>query len=96
MLCVGQETTQANGAIRFIPGSHSWDRKLAPKEEFVVYAEMEPGDAFFMLGSTFDDGSANTTTNEERLVYSCFMTKALSAPGEQKFISCIIYSIGTK
>lgn len=71
----GKKTTKANGATRFIPGSHLWDSMKAPDEKLAVYAELEPGDAFMMLSSCFHGGSANTTKDEERLVYSCFMTK---------------------
>lgn len=71
----GKKTTRANGATRFIPGSHLWDGMVPPDEALSVYAELSPGDAFIMLSSCFHGGSANTTTNEERLIYSCFMTK---------------------
>jgi ectoine hydroxylase-related dioxygenase (phytanoyl-CoA dioxygenase family) len=75
LFVAGKKTTKANGATRFIPGSHLWDRLIPPKEDLTFYAEMDPGDAFFMLSSAFHGGSANTTEDEERLVYSCFMTK---------------------
>ena len=71
----GKKTTKVNGATRFIPGSHLWDKLLPPDEDLTFYAELEPGDAFFMLSSAYHGGSANTTEDEERLVYSCFMTK---------------------
>lgn len=71
----GKKTTRANGATRFIPGSHLWDQDTPPTEDLAVYAELDPGDAFIMLASCYHGGSANTTENEERLVYSCFMTK---------------------
>lgn len=44
-------------------------------EDQAVYAELSPGDAFMMLSSCYHGGSANKTDDEERLVYSCFMTK---------------------
>lgn len=46
-------TTKANGATRFIPGSHLWDYNKAPPgdNESSVYIELNPGDAFFMLHS---------------------------------------------
>lgn len=71
----GKKTTKANGATRFIPGSHLWDQDTPPNEDLSFYAELNPGDAFIMLASCYHGGSANTTENEERLVYSCFMTK---------------------
>lgn len=71
----GKKTTKSNGATRFIPGSHLWDHATPPSEDLAVYAELDPGDAFIMLASCYHGGSANTTEDEERLVYSCFMTK---------------------
>lgn len=71
----GKKTTKANGATRFIPGSHLWDQMEPPREELAFFAEMNPGDGFVMLSSCFHGGSANTTRDEERLIYSCFMTK---------------------
>jgi ectoine hydroxylase-related dioxygenase (phytanoyl-CoA dioxygenase family) len=71
----GKKTTKLNGATRFIPGSHLWHPATPPSEELTFYVELQPGDTFIMLSSCFHGGSANTTTDEERLVYSCFMTK---------------------
>lgn len=70
-----RKTTRANGATRFIPGSHLWGMDRCPDEALSYYAELDPGDAFIMLASCYHGGSANTTTDQERLVYSCFMTK---------------------
>ena len=71
----GKKTTRANGATRFIPGSHLWDTYQPPNEDLTFYAELNPGDAFMMLSSCYHGGSANTTTDEERLIFSCFMTR---------------------
>ncbi len=71
----GKKTTKENGATRFIPGSHLWKHDTPPAEHLSVYAELEPGDGFIMLASCYHGGSANKTTDQERLVYSCFMTK---------------------
>lgn len=71
----GRKTTKANGATRFIPGSHLWDHDTPPSEDLTVYAELDAGDAFFMLSSCYHGGSANSTEDQIRLVYSCFMTK---------------------
>jgi ectoine hydroxylase-related dioxygenase (phytanoyl-CoA dioxygenase family) len=59
--------TEANGATRFIPGSHSWDpgRRPAPDDP-VVSATMVPGSAMFYLGSLWHGGGANQTS-EPRL-----------------------------
>lgn len=71
----GKKTTRQNGATRFVPGSHLQASEEPPVEENAVYAELNPGDAFIMLASCYHGGSANTTENEERLLYGTFMTK---------------------
>ncbi|CDK28006.1 unnamed protein product [Kuraishia capsulata CBS 1993] len=80
------KTTKANGATRFIPGSHLWDHQRIPQEDEVVYAEMEKGDAFFMLASCFHGGSANTTKDEYRNQSFLFMTQGHLRPEENIFI----------
>lgn len=51
-------TTVANGATRFIPGSHLDDSADGPgNEDDAVFAEMDPGDVFLMLASCFHGGS---------------------------------------
>lgn len=83
----GTKATRANGATRFIPESHLWDHETPPSEELCEYAEMERGDAFMMLASCFHGGSANTTTNEERLIFSSFMTKGYLRQEENLYLA---------
>ncbi|KAK4641728.1 hypothetical protein QC761_503360 [Podospora bellae-mahoneyi] len=83
----GKKTTKANGATRFIPGSHLWDQMEPPREELAFFAEMNPGDGFMMLSSCFHGGSANTTRDEERLIYSCFMTKGYLRQEENQYLA---------
>ena len=71
----GKQTTTMNGATRFIPGSHLWDHNTPPNEDLAVFAEMNAGDAFMMFSSCYHAGSANMTTDQERLIYSCFAVK---------------------
>lgn len=75
LFIAGKKTTRRNGATRFVPGSHLWGEERCPDEELAYYAELNPGDGFIMLASCYHGGSANFTADEERLVYSCFMTK---------------------
>lgn len=76
LFVAGKKTTRANGATRFVPRSHLQATETPPPEdEECVYAEMNPGDGFFMLASCYHGGSANMTENEERLLYGCFMTR---------------------
>ncbi|KAL2674357.1 hypothetical protein Neosp_012808 [[Neocosmospora] mangrovei] len=82
----GKKTTRANGATRFIPGSHLWDHTTPPDEKLSFYAELQPGDAFLFLSSCYHGGSANTTTSEERLMYSCFYTKSFLRQEENQYL----------
>lgn len=44
-------------------------------EELTYSAELELGDGFIVLASCYHCGSANTTEDQEKLAYSCFMAK---------------------
>lgn len=83
----GKRTTRANGATRFIPGSHLWPHLRSGNDSDCVYAELEAGDAFMMLASCQHGGSANTTADEERLVLSCFMTKGIYRQEENQYLT---------
>ncbi|KAK4159046.1 hypothetical protein QBC43DRAFT_222943 [Cladorrhinum sp. PSN259] len=82
-----KRTTKANGATRFIPRSHLWESMEPPNEDLAYYAELNPGDAFMMLSSCYHGGSANTTENEERLIYSCFMTRGYLRQEENQYLA---------
>jgi ectoine hydroxylase-related dioxygenase (phytanoyl-CoA dioxygenase family) len=75
MVCLfvaGTKTRKENGATRIIPGSHLWDYSQPPPssdDPSIECAELEPGDAFMMLGGCFHGAGANNTVDEERLVY---------------------------
>lgn len=56
------EFTAANGATRFIPGSHAWEPGRRPAAgDVVATAEMTPGSVMFYLGSLWHGGGANST-----------------------------------
>jgi ectoine hydroxylase-related dioxygenase (phytanoyl-CoA dioxygenase family) len=56
------EFTAANGATRFIPGSHRWPAGRAPSAaDPVQTATLTPGSAMFYLGSLWHGGGANAT-----------------------------------
>lgn len=82
-----KKSTKANGATRFIPGSHLEATVQPPEEDFAVYAELEPGDGFIMLSSCYHGGSANKTTDEERLLVSCFMTRGYLRQEENQYLA---------
>lgn len=46
-----------------------------------------PGDGFIMLASCYHGGGANTTTDEERLLYSCFMTRGWLRQEENHYLN---------
>ncbi|KAL1629749.1 hypothetical protein SLS56_005272 [Neofusicoccum ribis] len=72
-LIAGRKTTEANGATRFVPGSHLGKHDEQPGPRAAVPVELEAGDAFFMLSSCYRGAGENWTKDEERLVYSIFM-----------------------
>jgi ectoine hydroxylase-related dioxygenase (phytanoyl-CoA dioxygenase family) len=82
-----KKATKENGATRFIPGSHLWAHETPPDESLCQYAEMEKGDAFIMLASCFHGGSANTTADEERVVFSCFYTRSWMRQEENQYLA---------
>jgi ectoine hydroxylase-related dioxygenase (phytanoyl-CoA dioxygenase family) len=56
------EFTAANGATRFVPGSHRWEPGRTPApDEPVEVATMSPGSVMFYLGSLWHGGGANST-----------------------------------
>lgn len=78
LFVAGTKTTKANGATRFIPGSHLDDSRHGPPDESkTVYAELEKGDAFLMLASCYHGGSANTTTDQSRTIFGSFVTRGI-------------------
>lgn len=80
-----KKTTMENGATRFIPGSHLWGKDREPSDHLAYYAEMNPGDSFFMLGSCYHGGSANKT-NGERLVVGVFTAKGYYRQEENQYL----------
>jgi ectoine hydroxylase-related dioxygenase (phytanoyl-CoA dioxygenase family) len=83
-----KKTSKENGATRFIPGSHLWDYSEGPpREDQASYAELGPGDGFMMLSGCYHGGSANTTMNEERLVFSTFSTRGWMRQEENQYLA---------
>ena len=70
----GKKTTKAT---RLIPRSHLWAKTQLPNEVLTFYAELEPGDGVNMLASAYPGSSENIATDQERLIYSCYMVKVI-------------------
>lgn len=95
MLCLfvaGKPCTKRNGATRVVPGSHLWDYTAPPPSyvtspESFAHAEMQPGDAFFMLGGVYHGAGSNTTIDEERLVYAAFATRGYLRQEENQYLA---------
>lgn len=103
LFVAGKKCTKRNGATRIVPGSHLWDYKVPPPvypetssnssqvsnadAEKFSHAEMEPGDAFMMLGGAYHGAGANTTANEERLVYAAFATRGYLRQEENQYLA---------
>ncbi|EXJ80881.1 hypothetical protein A1O3_07168 [Capronia epimyces CBS 606.96] len=89
LFVAGKKTTRANGATRFVPRSHLQATEHPPPAEDseCFYAELNPGDGFFMLASCYHGGSANTTEDEERLLYGCFMTRGWLRQEENQYLA---------
>ena len=67
MYAIG-EFTAANGATRFVPGSHRWpDYATTASADQFATAEMQSGDGLIYTGRVIHNGGANSTADEWRL-----------------------------
>jgi hypothetical protein len=63
MIVACTKFTRENGCTRFALGSHKWeDKSRRAIETEISYAEMEPGDAVFFVGSVIHSGGANCSS----------------------------------
>ncbi|KAI9731230.1 MAG: hypothetical protein M1834_005423 [Cirrosporium novae-zelandiae] len=82
-----KDATVENGCTRFIPGSHLWEHEREPDDDLCVYAELKKGDAFMMFASCYHGGGANQTKDQERLLFSCFMTRGWLRQEENHYLN---------
>ncbi|KAL9615105.1 MAG: hypothetical protein Q9167_000423 [Letrouitia subvulpina] len=87
MFVAATPSTKANGATRLIPQSHLWDADRRPEEDEAVPAEMQPGDALFMLSSCYHGGSENRTQDETRIVIASTVIRGILRQEENQFLS---------
>lgn len=94
MFVAAKPSTRQNGATRFIPGSHLWDYSIPPPandspegRRLIQYAELRPGDAFLMLSGCIHGAGANTTQNEERLIYSAATVRGWLRQEENQYLT---------
>ena len=84
----GVKTTRANGATLAIPGSHLWSSEVVPKlGDDVVYAELDVGEVWVMLGGVYHAGGANTTSNEWRVVHGLFFSRGYMRQEENVYLA---------
>ena len=75
MFVAASPTNRLNGATRLIPQSHLWGSDHEFEDSDAVFAEMEPGDALFMLSSCYHGGSENHTKDQVRTVFASTITR---------------------
>ncbi|KAL8727342.1 MAG: hypothetical protein Q9166_006110 [cf. Caloplaca sp. 2 TL-2023] len=86
-LIAGVETTQANGATMFIPGSHRWDDQREPRLDEVTFAEMKPGAALIFLASCWHGAGHNSVPGFTRVVHGLFFVRGTMRTQENQFLA---------
>lgn len=86
-LVPGVKTTVENGATLAIPGSHLWSSDRVPKTDEALYAEMDVGDCWIMLGGLYHAGGANVTQLEKRSVHGMFFIRGYLRQEENIYLA---------
>ncbi|KAL8999559.1 MAG: hypothetical protein Q9169_001648 [Polycauliona sp. 2 TL-2023] len=86
-LIAGVETTQANGATMFIPGSHRWDDRREPRLDEVTFAEMKPGAALVFLASCWHGAGHNSVPGFTRVLHGLFFVRGTMRTQENQFLA---------
>lgn len=76
------DSTEAAGATRVIPGSHTWSFEERGTPEMTIAAELEAGSALLMSGKTIHGGGANVTKDVKRRVLSIAFNPGFLVPEE--------------
>ncbi|KAJ5315854.1 hypothetical protein N7476_006161 [Penicillium atrosanguineum] len=93
MFVPGVETTIENGATLVVPGSHLWDDVRTPTDQEICYAVMSPGEALFVLGSTWHAGGANKTKDVRRPQNTFFFTRGMYRPEENPYLTYLPHEV---
>jgi ectoine hydroxylase-related dioxygenase (phytanoyl-CoA dioxygenase family) len=90
-LIAGTKSTYRNGATAVIPKSHLWPHDRAPLTSEVCYAEMDPGDALFTLGSTYHGAGENKSAageeNSLRTLFAVFAQRDYFRQDQEEILS---------
>ncbi|KAF4812023.1 Dioxygenase swnH2 [Colletotrichum siamense] len=89
LLVAGTRCIYENGATQIIVGSHKWpeaDQRGPADRSLCSTAEMDKGDAVFIIGSVWHGAGANQLENERRNIYSCHMTRGSYRADENQYV----------
>jgi ectoine hydroxylase-related dioxygenase (phytanoyl-CoA dioxygenase family) len=81
------EFTEANGATRVIPGSHTWADRLRPTHDETVPAEMPRGSVLLYVGSVYHGGGANRSARS-RAGINVGYTLSWLRQEENQYLAC--------
>ncbi|EEA27087.1 hypothetical protein TMatcc_004638 [Talaromyces marneffei ATCC 18224] len=86
-LIAGCETTRANGATMFVPGSHRWDDNRVPRVDELCFAEMKAGSALIFMGAAYHGGGHNIVPNSCRIVHGLFFVRGTLRTEENQYLA---------
>ncbi len=82
LLVALSDCTEATGATRIIPGSHTWEFTEHGSPEMTIPAVLRPGSAVLFGGKVIHGGGANTTGDVKRRVVIAAFNPGFLVPEE--------------